>query len=52
LVINPELKGNPWYSKWGWVTAFDFVLMGWIPRFLLDRNSLRVEFTIEKFIIE
>ena len=35
LVINPEKGGNPWYCKWPLVIVCDFLLMGWLPRFLL-----------------
>ena len=52
LIINPARGGHPWYSIWAWMLIFDVILMGWLPRFLLDRNSLRVEFTIEKYIIQ
>ena len=51
LIINPERGGNPWYTKWFFMITLDLILAGWLPRLLLDRNSLRVEFTIEKYII-
>lgn len=51
LIVNPERGGHPWYIKKGWMILFDILLAGWLPRFLLDRNSLYVEFTVEKYII-
>jgi hypothetical protein len=51
LVVKPERGGHPWYSKWQPTVFLDFFMMGWIPRLLLDVNSLRVEFTIEKYIV-
>jgi len=29
----------------------DFLVLGWIAKYLLDKNSTKVEYTIEKYII-
>ena len=52
LIVNPAKGGFPWYTNRNFLYLFDLILMGWLPRLLLERNSQRVEFTIEKFIIQ
>lgn len=50
LVVNPERGGYPWYTSTPSLVFCDLFLFGYIPRYLLDKNSLIVEFTIEKYI--
>lgn len=51
LVHNPARGGRPWYSIPCLVTFMDFLVLGWIAKYLLDKNSTKVEYTIEKYII-
>jgi hypothetical protein len=51
LVHNPARGGQPWYSNPGLVAFMDFLVLGWIAKSLLDKNSTKVEYTIEKYII-
>jgi len=52
LVHNPKKGPKPWYSHAMVMAGMDLLIIGWIPRYLLDSNSTRVEFTIEKYIID
>jgi len=52
LVHNPKKGPKPWYSSGCVMAGMDLLIIGWIPRYLLDTNSTRVEFTIEKYIID
>ena len=52
LVHNPARGGRPWYSSACVMGMMDLLVIGWIPKGLLDRNSTKVEFTLEKYIIE
>ena len=52
LVHNPKKGPKPWYSHAMVMAGMDLLIIGWIPRYLLDTNSTRVEFTIEKYIID
>ena len=52
LIINPERGGYPWYTSKSFMVLFDLFAFGWLPRLQLDRNSLRCEFTIEKYIMK
>ena len=52
LVHNPARGERPWYSN-AWVMyVMDLLVLGWIPKGLFDKNSTKVEFTLEKYIIE
>ena len=51
LIVNPSRGGWPCYTNEMILIFLDLLVFGYIPRFILDKNSLRVEFTIEKFII-
>ena len=51
LVHNPKKGGKPWYANQFVMAGMDLLIIGWIPKYLLDTNSTRVEFTIEKYII-
>jgi hypothetical protein len=51
LVHNPARGSQPWYSNPGLVFFMDFLVLGWIAKALLDKNSTKVEYTIEKYII-
>ena len=51
LIVNPERGGWPWFTNTPLMIFLDLILFGWLPRLMLDKNSLRVEFTIEKYII-
>ena len=42
---------QPWYSKSGLVVFMDFLLLGWIAKYLLDKNSTKVDYTMEKYIL-
>lgn len=52
LVHNPKRGDKPWYASACIMGAMDLLILGWYPKYLLDKNSTRVEFTIEKYIID
>jgi hypothetical protein len=52
LIVNEALGGRPLFLKNKWVCMMDLLCIGWLPRLQLDRASLRVEFRLEKYIIQ
>ena len=51
-IVNPKRGGYPWYTNDNYLCLLDIFLLGWIQRLIFDIKSVRVEFTIEKRIIE
>jgi hypothetical protein len=51
LVHNPERGPLPWYANNIIMAGMDLLIFGWIPKTLLDRNSTKVAFSLEKYVI-
>jgi hypothetical protein len=52
LVHNPARGPKPWYSQIVIIGCMDLLVIGWIPKYILTKNSTKVEFTMEKYIIQ
>ena len=51
LAYNDTKGTRPWFTKMWLLVLMDFVFMGWLQRYKLDFNSVRVEYYLEKYII-
>lgn len=50
LVYSPKLGAKPWYTNVCLMVTLDFLMLGWIPRFCLNKNTKIVEYEIIKYL--
>jgi len=50
LVYSPKLGNKPWYTNVCLMVTLDFLMLGWIPRFCLNKNTKIVEYEIIKYL--
>jgi len=51
LAYNSAKGSNPWFTNHYFMICLDLIFLGWYQRWELDNNSVRVEYTLEKYIL-
>ena len=47
-----DKKTRPWYTRFGALIGLDILALGWVQRLSLLRNTGKVEYNLQKLIIE
>jgi len=50
LVYSPKQGSKPWYTSVGLMIFLDLLMLGWIPRYCLNKNTKIVEYEIIKYL--
>jgi hypothetical protein len=50
LVYQPKLGKKPWFTNVCLMVGLDFLMLGWIPRYFLIKNTKLVKYEIIKYI--
>lgn len=52
LMYNSDLGELPWYAKKSVFWLFNFLLIGWVIRIAIVKNSQTVTFNVKKLILK
>ena len=52
LVYNDKKGEKPWYAKLGIVIFLDVFMLGWILRYVLEKNTFEVKYKLVKYIVK
>ena len=50
LVYNNKKGAKPWYAELKTVCFLDLLLLGWILRYVLEKNTFKVDYKLVKYI--